>query len=352
MENTAQRTTKFSAGTFAVVKTSENLAYDLTEGVSTTIDAGTVQDPLPESVLFTNTNALTHASYDHKNHNVIKAKEDGTAIDGFYALSTSSPTASNLQVNTITGGYVYAAATWKVDFKLTFGPNEKNVGLFIDWSNTSFARPITLVEGQVYPAGTVVYNDALLSQTAITLTDNDANDDTETHIISAAEATSYSGTKYIAPLATGKGFRIAFMPVGSNSSYGKDRILAKQQTKENAKYVYVASPSVASDYNSGMSGTLYGADDHELLASNTAAADILTLADYEDESVDTEEALDYNNYLGLFPFTANTEVTLSFMCVAWYEGTDPEVINRSAADEYEKMTAELAFEAINLGEAD
>lgn len=354
--NTANRTAKFTAGEFAVVKTSENLVYDLTAGPNTTVTGNTGE----EVVNFATANALTHGAFDHKNANVLKAAEDGKSITGYYALtSTSAPSLADLKVTDIRNqsgedtGDVYAAATWQVDFKLTFGQNKKNVGLFIDWSKTSFARPVTLAENQVYPADTVLYTDALLSQAAGTLADNDDNDDTSTHIITAADLTSYNAEKYyINPLATGKGFRIAFTPIGTNASSGKTRVLAKQQSTTNAKYVYVASPSAASDYTAVMnSGTAYEANDHDLLASDTAAGNILTLAGYVDDSKTTAEALAYNNYLGIFPFTANTEVTLSFMCVAWYEGTDPEIQNRATAEEYEKMTAELAFEAINLADA-
>ena len=143
---TASRTAKSDAGEFAVVKTSENLAYDLTAGQNTTVgDSGSDH----ESIQFANTNALIHASYNHKNHNILEAKEEGSGLQTVHALtSVSAPTESALQVTGLGTysenephypGYVYAAAIWRVDFKLSFGPNQKNVGLFIDWSKTGMA---------------------------------------------------------------------------------------------------------------------------------------------------------------------------------------------------------------------
>lgn len=326
--NTANRSVKVSAGEFAVVKTSENLAYDLTgvTSLTTITNDGSVDPENPEAVSFASNNALTHASYDHDtNHNIIKAAEDGKSITGYYELaSTSSPTAANLKVTDIADpeGVVYAAATWQIDFKLSFGPNDKKIGLFIDWAKTGMAIKETLTTDDL---GANYFKDVALTQAAPV--------DGETGKITTA------GTYYKAPTATGKGFRIAFRPIGGNSASGVDKVLAKQQTSAKCSYVHEATPS-NENYTSAMNTkTLYTGN--TLLASDTSEA-LPTDATY----YVTAQGL--NQYLGLFPFTANTEVTLSYMCVAWYEGTDENIVNRATDEEYEKITTELAFQAITL----
>ena len=45
------------------------------------------------------------------------------------------------------------------------------------------------------------------------------------------------------------------------------------------------------------------------------------------------------------------EVTLNYTVVAWFEGTDPEIINRTLEAEYQAVTAYLVFDAVKLNAA-
>jgi hypothetical protein len=56
------------------------------------------------------------------------------------------------------------------------------------------------------------------------------------------------------------------------------------------------------------------------------------------------------DYLGYFGFVANDEVTLTFTVVCWFEGTDPEIVNRATTAEYQSVAASLHFEAIKLAD--
>ena len=345
--NTASRTAEFKAGTFAVVKTSENLTYDLTLGVSTAITGSAGE----ENVSFTSANALTHASFDHKNGVVYKATSDGSAIAGAY--SGNNITAGNLQAATLSdpAGVVYAAATWQVDFTLSYTSASRSVALFIDWDKTGMAVPVTLAQGQKINIDerAIYYTDALLTEsTKVTFVDDfdDGDDETHLHEISEEEAKTY----YVAPTATGKGFRIAFFPLnadseGADANYSVSKVLAKNETFANSHYL---SGLDADDEipTSGENFKDYVANDHDLLYGygNTGNGDMPTTA------INLATAQTKNTFLGLFPYTAGESVTLSYLCVAWYEGTDPFVINQNADEGYEKIETVLSFEAIDLAQ--
>ena len=56
-----------------------------------------------------------------------------------------------------------------------------------------------------------------------------------------------------------------------------------------------------------------------------------------------------NDYLGTFVYKANEIVSLTYTVVCWFEGTDPEIVNRANKNDYQSVTATLEFDAINLG---
>ena len=351
---TASRTAEFKAGNFAVVKTSENLAYTLTAG------AGTALANENKDISFDSENFLTHASYDHRNNNILVASPDGSGITNYYGMTAiDSPTAANLKVDDLNGatakGEVYAAATWKVDFKLTFTSATRKVGLFVDWSKTGMAVPVSFVAGQKVNAG-VYYTDALLTDsTKVTFADDydDGDVDTHLHEITEGEAKTY----YIAPAATGKGFRIGLYPIGENAAeHQQAKVIAKNQNTLGSKHLYynpsdeeldtddsgdLSPAEILAAYNANMEdGTAY--------TSNFLLATDSTNKGLPAEGTAKATAAEYASYLGDFPFAANTEVTLSYMCVAWYEGTDENIVNQDAAVKYETIASVLAFEAINL----
>ena len=341
---TANRTAKFTAGNFAVVKTSENLVYDLTaftDENNATLEPVVVSGELPnEYITFNTDSALTHASFNPTSSKLYKAAGDGSTITGVYTVSAlNAPAPSDLIVTENGDGNVYAAATWNADFKLSYGAIEKNVGLYIDWNNTFFSKKVKLTENAIIPVGTKLYVDIKRTEaTAVTFTDNINDDDKDTdHKVTAAEA---AVDYYTVPAKTGKGFRIALIPTNADENNNAvTKVLAKNQTSANCMYLGdVAQNDPIPDEDNYVE---FG-ESKTLLSSGTSEA----LPEEGTQSLD-DAKLSYS-FLGNFPFSSGNEVTLSFMCVAWYEGTDPEIVNKTSADEYETMAVELAFSAITL----
>ena len=110
---------------------------------------------------------------------------------------------------------------------------------------------------------------------------------------------------------TWKGFRIAF--INSAASTGSTVVWAQQQIGDNVKHIHAtntAETGVAQD--SGV----------KVLASDTAPANtVLETAESGGTSV--------NNYIGQF---TSSVTSITVKCVAWFEGTDPNVINEAEMD--------------------
>lgn len=290
---TASRTANISAGTFAVVKTSADLAYKVEEGAATTVSGNTVVfDGL-----------LTDGSVNHKTAKAYTPNESGTTystdetkkeIDLTADTTAEAITALETKLSRgqgkdgATTKTIYTAATFKVSFTISFGSIDTNIGLYL---NTKLSA-VTVNGG--------------------------------------AEA------------KTAKGFRMAFIPYSvPEGSSGKATVFADLQktaneadpTKANIKYIKDLT-------DTNLSGTEYVASEKDLIDT-----------DYNADLPTTGTLDDYTNrqdYLGTFKFAAGTKVTLSYRVACWFEGTDPEIVNRDIADDYQKVAAALQFDAVNL----
>ena len=117
---------------------------------------------------------------------------------------------------------------------------------------------------------------------------------------------------------TYKGFRIAFLCDSSSRAV----VWAKNQSSANCHYV-VASNDQTGAYSN--------------VNSTSAAGNLIDstgIATIDENSTGTQTRTDF---LGQFTSSANT---LTIKCVAWYEGTDPNVINGSEMD---TVAAALTF---------
>ena len=291
---TASRTANISAGTFAVVKTSADLAYKVEEGAATTVSGNTVVfDGL-----------LTDGSVNHKTAKAYTPNESGKTlstddtkkeIDLTADADASAITALETKLSRGQGKdgsatkTIYTAATFKVSFTITFGSIDTNIGLYL---NTKLSA--VSVNGGADPL-------------------------------------------------TAKGFRMAFMPYSvPEGSSGKATVFADLQkttdtsvdpAKTNIKYIKDLT-------DANLSGTEYVASEYDLIDT-----------DYNKDLPSTGTLADYTNrqdYLGTFKFAAGTQVTLSYRVACWFEGTDPEIVNRTTAAEYQKVAAALQFDAVNL----
>ena len=282
---TANRTISVNAGTYTVVKTTANLEVEVNPGIATSVT---------DNVVSLGDNVLTDASFNHKTGKIYEPNESGTAIETENAYNCS---ASDLERGTLPSpstGKVYSAATFELVFTITFGSSSGDYGLFLDNAagKTSFA-------------------------------------------------VSGGGTA-----ATAKGFRTAFYPSGSGE-HGRATVLADLEDKtatwdhdgdaETAAVNAVRYVASTSNYV----GTDYSASDYDLIDTNYSTA-------VPTNNPAKSACATRPDYLGYFAFSANSEVTLTFTCVCWFEGTDPEITPN--ATNFQSVISTLCFEAVKLAD--
>ena len=308
---TANRTFSTDAGNFAVVKTTTDLVCVMAGGVGTKVNNNSTATNYSDDKIELNETAstvieMTDASFDHDTSNVIVPDADGAKVGSLISLSSATlatdlvrATYDDAESKTHT---VYSALTWEMDFQVSYTAAGTNSGLFFDLSKTTFTQP----------DGTAL-----------------------------AEA--------------GKGFRLAFIPAtGSNDTNhtyltGNKRVLARAQSSAETwdhdadaetaavnKVRYIDNASVGDNLNSAAAA--YSAP---ILIDSTATYTIPN-----DNVASTASLASVPAYLGKFVAEASKTVHLKFTVVAWYEGTDPLVVNSSAL--LEKVKAKLAFELRTL----
>ena len=382
---TASRSFTMTAGDFAVVSTKNNLVATLAEGIGTDYTSGTQMD-------VAGSNRLTDASFNHKNHDFIEPDEDGHYMDDVYTLEDGLDTDFR-RAGLVEAG-VYSAFTWDITFKLNVSANNYRVGLFLDFSNdNSWAQrkgAINFALGHKITANEVgtYYTNAELTANPTPFALNHEIDSTEA-------STPYYRAD---PIDTGKGIRVAFVPkVIPATSIGYTKVWAPQQTSGNVKYIdetTIPEFSAASAYDAGTvvkkDGQFYKAkvakaaeavwtaanwEQNALLSAyatsyanitsslagnvfannvNTTNNVVLmakgdTIETPDELDIDSDDALsDYSNYLGYFQNPGNgNPVELTYTCVVWYEGTDPEIVNELDTV-YETMHLSMEFTTVAL----
>ena len=302
---TASRQASISAGTFAVVKTNANLQCDIEAGVATSIDTtgGT------ETIVLGN-NKLTDGSVNHKTGKAYTPNDSGTGlitgdkqeIDLTQSKATLDPL---LERATLASGKVYTAATFDVTFTVAFGALDKDMGLYLDAANSSF---------------------------------------------------TVAGDNPGAPV-TAKGFRVAFIQLEAPST-GSNIVPTVFAGLQNKETVIEDDPSTDDDESeiitnckyvastSNFAGTGYVANDYDLV--DKTFKDNETARVLPTEQTARSTALNRPDRIGMFKFSSGNEVTLKYRVVCWFEGTDPMIVNRASADEYQGVNAVLSFSAIDL----
>lgn len=301
---TASRTAEIDAGTYAVVKTSSNLAVSLSDtgaiGASVTTDSGT-------SHIIGVNGKLTDASFDHKTSEIYEPDNTGTLVGTKTALASANATnmlrgntPDDPETTTVDESEpIYSVVTWDMTFSVSFGSASGNIGLFLDLSKSNF--------------------------------------------------TPGSGNVETGDADTSKGFRMAFVPQGTNSSSGNTRVFADLELASVCKYIHngvvadpTANPAVAASTLASVA-TSYVSTDYDLIDSSSNAG----LA----SSYTASAAASMPNFFGTFAYSDEGPVELSYKVVCWFEGTDPNIVD-SVADHnvvFRDVVAHLAFEAINLG---
>lgn len=256
---------------FAVRKLGGDLDYEVTAGTGT--KKVTDSDPKSAITLAGDQPALCDSSYDHLALLDYKANSSATS---FTALAADE---SNWSVNGTDADdnpmVTYYAVSWSYTFTYTFGGDTTPVNLYLDSQGST-----------------------------VTPTKNKDAADGHTE-------------------QTYKGFRIAFI----NSAASRKVVWAKNQAAAQCKFIdsdttvaYSGTPATATYTNNGV---------YTNANSGSAAGDLLDstgLAPLAESAIGVATRTDY-----LGQFTAATN-TITVKCVAWFEGTDPNVINESEMD--------------------
>ena len=298
---TANRQATINAGTYTVVKTTANLDYQLTAGIGTYLDtADTTGSTILVKSMYNSSlvdNKLTDGSFDHLQSNIYTPD---ASVDTATATALASATDLNMtRAELDTHGKVYTAVTFTAVFKIKFASQANNIGLFFDIGASSFTAADAPASGQAASSN-----------------------------------------------AASKGFRMAFVgTAGTNSSTYVSRVVAPLQTAANCKYV---DATVAQDLITEatqtdpevVNGTAY--TDPYLMDSAYAGSPTALPAD---GAINQTAAAARKDYLGTFNFLENQEVSLTYTIVAWFEGTDSNVVNDTVL---QAVTSVLHFKAINL----
>lgn len=289
---TASRSAEITAGTYAVVKTSNNLACELidTKAVGASVSGDTV------SV----SGVLSDGSFSHKSNKIYTPNDAGSGFasgDKAEIALNDANLATLLERGTTNDSKtIYTAITWNMKFTVTFGQVPGNIGLYLDNTDAATKSYIKL------------------------------NSDTGTP-------------------GTAKGFRMAFVPVGATAgSAGRATVFADLQTSAKCSYI----SGLTDEF---LTGVGYTSTDYDLIDSawtgSTAALPTSTST--------YAECTSRPDYLGTFTYAANTTVYLEYTVVCWFEGTDENIVNPGPTADlstyYQSVKANLCFEAINIPSA-
>lgn len=281
--NTAFNT---NISSFKVVRLDGDLTCQMAAGVGTTlVGSGTTA-----TIKVTDFAELTHGSFNHNDgHTWVKTSEENVAEEGQPAVMEDRYTdkATISAAGAVTTGSLQAGV-------YNDGHDDHTVYYAVTWQmNFAFQLPVS---GSSTTATNLYFDTAK----------------------SAMIAANGTGSKN-----TSKGFRIAFYPnnaaavTTSGNSIHNKRVWADLQTA--AKCTYVTATDETSGYTTEIIDT----------ANNTTIA--------EGQKGSATETI----CLGQFTaFDATGKSMLGFTCVAWYEGTDENVINESTLD---TVSTSLAF---------
>ena len=341
---TANRTATITAGEFAVVKTGDDLKVTLgaVAGVNTPAE-NDVAISVKTGYKLTDS-SFNHAKFDAPILPIITpdtARGNVATTNGAVALASASE--SNL-LRGAESGKTYSAFVWTMQFQVSFSASAtKDQGLFLDLSNddTYMHEKLHIDEGESVVG---YYSNPKCSGDALTGTAGTGGQDV------------YQAT----PNGTGKAFRIAFVPTaiggtGTGTSVGYAKVWADNEVSTDdgsGKYVTSTSGALTSD-NYGTATVQYSGNASSASYSSAAAKSGCVLM-YNgdntgiptDDSITVAEALNdstkaKSNFLGYFKCQAEKTVTITYTCVAWYEGTNPN-INGTTTD-FETIVASMKF---------
>ena len=275
-----------SISSISVANLEGSLSCTLLKGVGTVVDGSSIV--LKDNVSNGNASWLGDASFDHTSTNLY----NDTAVENNYenlgtlaaAETAEAATVGSskwfVSLDTTNSRRYYRAVSWTMKFAFNFQGDTTPMNLYFDTTST-------------------------------------------------ASATTHTNAQNSSTAETGKGFRLAFLPEVAGDAF----VWAPNQTIGNCNYV--ASTSALKDATNTAGS--YAAYTTDLVASNTAAENKLL------NTATSGNATPYN-YLGQFVYdSAANPDELEVKCVAWFEGTDPNVVTDAAL---QTVVANLKFFAV------
>lgn len=254
---------------------------------------------------------------------VVKTNSDLT-----YSMQPGVGTAVNVNTNTVTFSGKLTDGSYNHLTKKIYAPNGAGSAIAqeINLSDSELATKLvrTTLSGDVK-----VYTAATFK---ISFTINFGADEKDKGLFLNTTATNSAFTTTGTP-STAKGFRMAIVPdVIPSGSAGVTRVFADLQDDALCSYVSGLGDYDGSEYESPY---LIDKDYNAALPDGeTARATAIARPDY----------------LGLFKASElNPLVTLSYIVVCWFEGTDGEITTN--ATDFQEVSTKLVFDAVDLNPA-
>ena len=315
---TASRTATVNAGDFAVVKTNADLNYVLGAGHGTFV--------VSDAISLTNeggsiVNTMTDASFNHiitegaapndNDETYYIPNDAGSAIDHKITMAAATND-TNATTGLIRQSYVdnngtagdpsdditrnvYSAVVFTITFKVSFGSVPGNYALMMD--HTAGHSKVQYWNGSAY-----------------------------------ADFAAVDGSESKQGM-TSRGFRMAFI------SDDATRVWADGQRAADCKHSKNAAAATAT--NAAAVNTAY---------VSPALQDQTVGTTLPDDNSATATCSARSDYLGKITFSAGTIVDKTVTVVAWYEGSDPYIINQESASGYQKVKAEMHFALVALSD--
>ncbi len=226
---------------------------------------------------------LTNSTYDPAAHKIYANDTGDTSSAGNYA-DKGTENESNWTYTTVDGVNYYYAYTWTMTFSYTFATDDRNVSLFFDASTSE------MVKGDA--AGTSAISD-----------DSSGNPTTKD---------------------VRRGFRIAMSSTVSTTDY--NIVWADHQVSANMKYWNGSSVALCSS------------------AANTKVIDSAYNTAIPASSIASAHQGN-NGYLGAFVKDSVTSIAVK--CVAYFEGSDPNIVTNAQIFQAVKATMKFGISIVN-----
>lgn len=278
---TASRTATVTVGDMAVVKTDGTLAKTVAIGVGTSLSGGSDINAISGA-------KITDVSFNPATKQLwTKANADATAYraigdtDDYLTLTDASHPYKIDSSN-------YYAFTWKITLSYTWGPDHTPLNVFFDAAQSSMTKSKQEGEGAA--------------------ADN----------------------------ATAKGFRIAMIA---------NRTIVYAGLESAAELKGVTGAAAWDEYgDTGLTNANYSYFASDKYSIGTATASSASLLPLEKAIDGDGSQAGRADYLGQITYSKATD-SIDIYCVAWYEGTDPYVVNEidGVAVEMQKVASTLAF---------